>query len=131
MKNSLLAILLPSVMLLISCNAEDLRDLPFYGNWCGPLHSGGPDTPGIDSLDDQCKIHDLCYDAIPVQDEDYYDCAAGAKVDCDAAMVNDLKALDDDPDLWSTPPAPENRKKAIQYRTDALNLFGACVDLLT
>lgn len=33
----------------------------FYGNWCGPGHSG-PGAP-IDLLDSRCKEHDLCYAA--------------------------------------------------------------------
>lgn len=31
----------------------------FYGNWCGPGHSG-PGEP-VDQLDAACRDHDLCY----------------------------------------------------------------------
>lgn len=33
--------------------------LPIWGNWCGPGQSG-PASP-VDTLDAQCKKHDLCY----------------------------------------------------------------------
>lgn len=37
-----------------------LRGWEFWGNWCGPAHSGGPVK---DHLDWSCKQHDECYAA--------------------------------------------------------------------
>ncbi len=118
------------VVSLTSCsNIDDAIDITQYGNWCGPFYSGEPETMAIDSLDEQCRIHDICYDAIPVNSDNYYKCASGAKFDCDSAIVNNLKALNDNPDLWLVPPTPENRTTAIQYRIFALDIFGACINL--
>jgi hypothetical protein len=123
-------------MFFSACNFEELNDAfdlalerSQYGNWCGPHHSGDASTPAIDSLDEQCKTHDQCYDTVPVADEDYYQCAPGAKVTCDQTFVNNLNALGDDPAAWPNPPAPENREKAKTYRIDAIKIFGSCVDM--
>ncbi|WP_206426593.1 hypothetical protein [Clostridium sp. E02] len=51
--------------------------LPIWGNWCGPGHSG-PEAP-IDTLDAQCKKHDLCYGR-----EGYFACS------CDIALIKNI-----------------------------------------
>ncbi len=123
-------------MFLPMCNFDELNDAfdramerSQYGNWCGPYHSGDADAPAIDSLDAQCKMHDQCYDAIPVSDSDYYQCIPGAKVNCDQTFVNNLNSLSDDPAAWPNPPFPENYENAKQYRIDAIKIFDSCVDM--
>ena len=51
--------------------------LPIWGNWCGPGHSG-PEAP-TDTLDAQCKKHDLCYSR-----EGYFACS------CDSALIENI-----------------------------------------
>lgn len=51
-----------------------LAQIPIYGNWCGPGHSG-PGAP-IDPVDRVCCLHDQCYD-----DRGTLDCA------CDRDLV--------------------------------------------
>ncbi|MGG3451736.1 phospholipase A2 family protein [Domibacillus aminovorans] len=50
----------------------------YYGNWCGPGYGGG--TP-IDSIDQACKTHDLCY-----KSKGMYKCS------CDDTLINTLSA---------------------------------------
>jgi hypothetical protein len=123
----ILAVGVCSIVLGASC--EEPFERVTYGDWCGPFHSGAADDPGIDSLDAQCRTHDLCYDAVPVAADDYYECASGAKVECDGALVSDLTDLGDEPDRWPVPPAPGNRETAISYRSYALEIFGDCIDI--
>jgi Phospholipase A2 len=51
-----------------------LAQIPIYGNWCGPGHSG-PGAP-IDPVDRVCCLHDHCYG-----DRGTLDCA------CDRDLV--------------------------------------------
>ncbi|MEY8321923.1 hypothetical protein AAK894_12775 [Lachnospiraceae bacterium 46-61] len=62
---------------------EPYNGLPFYGNWCGPKHTGHGDP--IDYLDKQCKIHDECY-----ADNGYFNC------DCDKELVEAIDRKYDD-----------------------------------
>lgn len=51
--------------------------IPFYGNWCGPGHSG-PGAP-IDIIDYYCREHDYCY-----EDRGYFNCS------CNQTLLNGL-----------------------------------------
>lgn len=52
-------------------------DLPLYGRWCGPGHSG-PGEP-IDAVDEACCRHDICF-----CEQGYDDC------DCNRRAIVDL-----------------------------------------
>ena len=73
---------------------RSISDGPRYGNWCGGKWSGGVaggevgSAPPVDSMDDICKSHDLCYGPNPSNEK---------KLTCDAKMVKDLKKLPEDP----------------------------------
>ncbi|WP_311348952.1 hypothetical protein [Corynebacterium durum] len=54
------------------------EDLPGYGNWCGPGHSG-PGNP-VDTIDSLCQKHDKCYG-----ERGYFACS------CDREMVEDIR----------------------------------------
>lgn len=69
MKNFLLKkILLIISFSLLSCQQSKKQEItelsfPIYGNYCGPLYppKGSKPLP-IDSVDNACKNHDMCYD---------------------------------------------------------------------
>ncbi|MDO4632148.1 MAG: phospholipase A2 family protein [Corynebacterium sp.] len=52
-------------------------NFPYYGNWCGPRHSG-PGAP-VDTIDSLCKKHDECYAR-----QGYFACS------CAIVMVDDI-----------------------------------------
>ncbi len=127
--------MIASAMTFASCNYDELNDAlehaierSWYGNWCGPMHSG-PDDP-VDEMDSYCKIHDECYATWGIAGDVYYECIPGKKVDCDNEFVDHLKNdLEANSDLWSPAPPAINKQAAEQYRIDAIKLFGGCVDL--
>ncbi|WP_306593942.1 hypothetical protein [Corynebacterium striatum] len=56
----------------------ETRDMPGYGNWCGPGHSG-PGAP-INTLDSLCQKHDKCYGS-----RGYFACS------CDRELVQGIR----------------------------------------
>lgn len=126
----------------VGCNFDELdeafdkaKDRAMYGNWCGPGLSGGVNgtDPAIDSLDELCRSHDKCYEnanpAIPYSD--YAACTPNAaeKLACDKTFVNGMKALTADSTTWTLEPPADKKAEAELYLTDALKIFGPCVDL--
>ncbi len=94
--------------------------VPRYGNWCGPNWSGGSSgsAPPIDSLDNCCQQHDLCYGKNNLLKAPFDD---PRRVKCDQALVKCSKRLNSDPKLWPSPaPCPKEAKK---YRRKVLMVF--------
>ncbi|HAT1549264.1 hypothetical protein HMPREF3153_12255 [Corynebacterium sp. HMSC06C06] len=56
----------------------ETRDMPGYGNWCGPGHSG-PGAP-INTLDSLCQKHDKYYGS-----RGYFACS------CDRELVQGIR----------------------------------------
>jgi hypothetical protein len=130
--------MISAALTLASCNYDELNDAlehaierSWYGNWCGPMHSGAVPGNGVDSLDDLCEAHDNCYSLVPVTGDLYYECSpkASGKYNCDKTFVDDMKDLDSDPLNWLRKPPSGMEDEAAQFRIDAIKLFGGCVDL--
>ena len=64
-------------------DGDDRFTFRYWGNWCGPGHSG-PEDP-VDVLDTACMHHDKCYAAAG-----YLDC------DCDQAFIDEVDSVYDD-----------------------------------
>lgn len=60
----------------------------YYGNWCGPKSSGGPNRnkKPVDYLDEVCMYHDNCYMRLDILKRDIRF--------CDVKMVDDLVNLE-------------------------------------
>jgi hypothetical protein len=62
--------------------ATDTREaadgIPVYGNFCGPGY-GDQSLDAVDAVDQQCKIHDACFDS-----KGYFDCG------CDRALLENM-----------------------------------------
>ncbi len=128
--------MIASAMTFASCNYDELNDAlehaierSWYGNWCGPMHSG-PDAP-VDDLDQLCYDHDKCYELVPVSGEMYYECTPNTtgKYACDTTFVEDMQELEPDFSNWTKKPPAGMEDEAAQFRIDAIKLFGGCVDL--
>jgi hypothetical protein len=66
--------------------------IPVYGNYCGPYHSGANySLSPIDEIDAACRRHDLCYD----NGGTYFSCG------CDYALVAELAYLGRNTDKWN------------------------------
>ncbi len=88
---------------------------PIYGKYCGKNWSRGHDTEvpvskpagnpdPIDDLDAACAEHDDCYEILD-------------ELTCDESLINDLKNLSGEPNMWRNPPGPNDRKEmADRYR---------------
>jgi RHS repeat-associated protein len=78
--------------------------VPTYGNWCGPLWSGGMAggevgaSPPVDSMDACFKAHDFCYGEIECNKNGDL-----AQEKCDRALVRCLSQLPEDPHSWPEP----------------------------
>jgi RHS repeat-associated protein len=78
--------------------------VPTYGNWCGPLWSGGMAggevgaSPPVDSMDACFKAHDFCYGEIECNKNGDL-----AQKKCDRALVRCLSQLPEDPHSWPEP----------------------------
>ena len=59
---------------------RDGIELPGYGNWCGPLHSGPEPPTGL--LDSLCQMHDNCY-----AERGYFACSCDAELRAMAAIA--------------------------------------------
>jgi hypothetical protein len=101
-----------------------------YGNWYGPRWWGGATaaTPGnnppVDSLDTLAQRHDFAYQVAEQQGKIYGIAEEKRLKDIsDYLAVRDAKALSENPNKWSQPPADVN--KASLYR-DRMMIGGSC-----
>jgi RHS repeat-associated protein len=105
---------------------------PTNGNWGGQCWSGGqyscrPDgQPGVapptDSGDTCYQKHDNCYDSCPNgrgQQREHQQCRNA----CDRNLVNELRALDNNPRNWPQPPRAGTDVDSRDYRNWAIDFF--------
>jgi len=102
-----------------------VEDGPRYGNWCGGNWSGGIDTstncgvngsaPPIDSLDECCKNHDLCYERC-VNNGSCNETSELCFEDCDNQLDKCAMNLGDIPSYWESPPPRMNKFYARWYQ---------------
>lgn len=113
---------------------------PTWGYWCGGCWGGGQYScksskngpiPPRDSLDNICKIHDLCWDK---HIEEFKKCQARGGSGCKSVLkrykkicnqdcVRRLRALNRDPTKWLKPPPKGYEKDALLYRSRMIDLF--------
>ncbi|MFE8647298.1 RHS repeat-associated core domain-containing protein, partial [Sphingomonas sp. NCPPB 2930] len=98
-------------------DGRKLTDGPRNGNWCGGKWSGGMSggkvgtAEPVDSMDEICKAHDLCYDNNT------------PKLTCDRELVKDLRSLPNDPKQWKKPPPAGTEFSSKGYRKMAIEIF--------
>lgn len=94
------------------------------GNWGGKCWSGGQysckgnpvgSAPPTDSGDACYQRHDLCYVACGSN--------GACRTVCDRKMVDELKALPDDPRQWPQPPRPGAEPDTRAYRDSEIGSF--------
>ncbi|MBJ7312914.1 RHS repeat-associated core domain-containing protein [Rugamonas sp. CCM 8940] len=96
---------------------RSLRDGPRNGNWGGGRWSGGVSgggtgtAPPTDSGDACYMRHDQCYDSNT------------PRATCDRRLVDELRALPNDPRQWPVPPRPGTEGDTRRYRDNAILLF--------
>ncbi|HME72608.1 MAG TPA: RHS repeat-associated core domain-containing protein [Myxococcota bacterium] len=105
---------------------------PTNGNWGGQCWSGGKyscggnpmgDAPPTDSADQCYEHHDKCYGTCDQQDRCVGRCGNQCKQRCDHGLVDDLRALPDDPRLWLLPPRPGTEADTQAFRNRAIWMF--------
>ena len=79
MRTTLMSLALSLATGLFAAAAEADTAFPVHGNWCGPMHSGGPVH---DPLDAACRRHDICYGQVR-----NLDCG------CDLIFMDELRHL--------------------------------------
>ncbi|MBI3523008.1 MAG: hypothetical protein HY066_00555 [Betaproteobacteria bacterium] len=97
---------------------RSITDGPRNGNWGGGKWSGGVSgggtgtAPALDSGDECYQRHDQCFDS------------GTPKASCNRKLVDELKALPDDPKQWPRPPAPGTEGDSDRFRRGAITIFG-------
>ncbi len=110
---------------------RSILDGPKIGNWGGKNHSGGVDggkvgdAKPVDSADESYKRHDLNYEKIkntPILG-DVNKAQKKLKKQADKQLVNELKAMGDDPGKWDNPPTKQNENSSKLFRKGAVFWF--------
>ncbi|MGJ7558733.1 RHS repeat-associated core domain-containing protein [Variovorax sp. RB3P1] len=103
---------------------RSLLNGPTNGSWGGKCWSGGQysckgnpvgDAPPTDSGDACYKRHDLCYVACGSN--------GACRTVCDRTLVEELRALPEEPRQWPQPPRPGTESDTRAYRDSAIGHF--------
>ncbi|VWX55467.1 hypothetical protein VARIO8X_100002 [Burkholderiales bacterium 8X] len=105
-------------------NGRSLLNGPTNGNWGGKCWSGGQYSCAGSPMGSEAPVDsgDACYRR---HDECYVACgSSGAcRSTCNKNLVDELKALPDDPRKWLQPPVAGTERDSRDFKDSALNFF--------